>query len=195
MWDGQVIMSGLEACSSLHASLGTGMAHDRYSWGHKSGLSTHTGGGWREEGSGFMWTLFTEEVFLSNTGRLKWNCSIYERTRHCSAHSGALPLYFPMALSSHRLFLTAVITEVCKPCCFSVIIALFRALGKLKKNSTCPSRAGEMGTWSGRKVERWISSLSDGCRCGCVLCAEQKGAHSSWVTVTPSSPSAGTTCL
>lgn len=45
VWDGQVDMSGLEACSSFHASLGTGMAHDRYSWGHKSGLSTHTGGG------------------------------------------------------------------------------------------------------------------------------------------------------
>lgn len=70
VWEGQVYMSGLEAWSSLHASLGTGMAHDRYSWGHKSELSTHTGG-WREEGSDFMWTLFTEQVFLSNTGRLK----------------------------------------------------------------------------------------------------------------------------
>lgn len=48
VWDGQVCMSGLETCSSIHASLGTGMAHDRFSWGHKSGLSTHMGSGGRE---------------------------------------------------------------------------------------------------------------------------------------------------
>lgn len=47
-----------------------------------------------------------------------------------------------MTLSSHRLLLTAVITEMCKPCCFSVIIALFRALGKLKKKKQHMSKQG-----------------------------------------------------
>lgn len=48
MWGGQVYMSGPEAWSSFQASLGTGTAHDRFSQGHKSGQSTHTGSGGRE---------------------------------------------------------------------------------------------------------------------------------------------------
>lgn len=102
---------------------------------------------------------------------------------------GDLPPHFSTTSFPHRLFLTAVITDVCNP----AVPLPFRLCSGQWVRNTCPSRAGQMGAWSGREVDfksrGWDADVE-------MCCAENRkvpiARGSLWRLL---KPSAGTACL